>query len=368
MKKNICLVQRDLSIINGGVHVAINLANELSRFYNVTLVGILSEKGKKPAYPLKSNVNYLILNEGNLHMSKVLLPSSIQLRKIIKAQKFDAMISIGAVTALFIIFASLFTKTRTIYSEQSNLTNTVGGKKYQKLVKFLSCKCADWTVTLTKEDTETYKKCFHAKKISCIYNWMEDTLVERSKNCSYNPENRRIFSVGRLVQVKGYDMLLDVAERVSIKYPDWSWHIFGEGKLRESLEKQIKDRNLEEWVILRGNDPKVYERYSEAGLYVMTSYHEGMPMVLLEAMAHHLPIVSFDCKTGPKEIINNNVNGFLIPAYDVRNMADKICELLGNRPLREVLASHSMDDVEKFNKNKIVNQWYTLIEKVAERK
>ena len=96
----------------------------------------------------------------------------------------------------------------------------------------------------------------------------------------------------------------------------------------------------------------------------MTSYYEGLPLVLLEAQQYKLPIVSFNCPTGPSEIIRDGVNGFLVDNYDVDGMVEKISELIENEALRKSFSNNTLLDIEKFSKEKIIQQWLDLIEKL----
>ena len=96
----------------------------------------------------------------------------------------------------------------------------------------------------------------------------------------------------------------------------------------------------------------------------MTSRYEGLPLVLLEAQQYNLPIVSFRCPTGPSEIVEDRINGFLIDCYDVDQMSEKLLELMENDDLRQSFSEHAKDNMDKFDKNKILNQWIELIETI----
>ena len=101
--------------------------------------------------------------------------------------------------------------------------------------------------------------------------------------------------------------------------------------------------------------------YPGHSLYVMTSYHEGLPLVLLEAKQYGLPIVSFACPTGPSEIVSDGLNGYLVAPYDVDLMVTRIQTLMDDADLRQSMSDRSMDDTEKFDKARILAQWQGLI-------
>ena len=98
----------------------------------------------------------------------------------------------------------------------------------------------------------------------------------------------------------------------------------------------------------------------------MTSRYEGFPLVLLEAKSALLPIVSFECKTGPKELINDNVNGFLIECFNTQNMADKIIKLIENTTKRKEFSNHSLDDIQEFEYGFVINKWVELLNELGE--
>ena len=106
----------------------------------------------------------------------------------------------------------------------------------------------------------------------------------------------------------------------------------------------------------------MYDIYKNYSIYVMTSYREGLPLVLLEAKANSLPIVSFDCLTGPSEIVRDGVDGYLIECYNEGKMVDKLSKLIENPCLRKEFSDKSRENLDKFGKNKIIKQWETLID------
>ena len=114
-----------------------------------------------------------------------------------------------------------------------------------------------------------------------------------------------------------------------------------------------------------GNVRGIENIYPNHGIYVMTSRYEGLPLVLLEAKQYGLPIVSFNCPTGPSEIVLDGKNGYLIDNFDTEEMSNKICELIESEELRENFSGNSMNDTEKFSKEKILQQWIQLIEEMT---
>ena len=179
------------------------------------------------------------------------------------------------------------------------------------------------------------------------------------KNCNIN--SKQIVSVGRLTYQKGFDILCDVAKDVLSKNSDYKWIILGDGEDKEKLQSKIKEYNLQDRLILKGKVSNVEDYYENSALYVMTSRFEGLPMTLLEAKNHKLPIVSFNCPTGPSEIIRNNVNGYLVKANDIKEMSNKVNSVLQDDKKLKEFSDKAELDIDKFNINSIIDKWTSLL-------
>ena len=177
----------------------------------------------------------------------------------------------------------------------------------------------------------------------------------------YDIHSKTILSAGLLLPIKGYEKAIQVARKVFDVCPDWKWIICGEGPERNHLEQLIKENNLQEKMILKGTVQNMEEQYQMASMFVMTSQMEGLPMVLLEAKSWGLPLVSFDIMTGPSDIIQDGINGYLIEEGNIDEMAERIVELIKDDSKRKAFSKESQRDMDKFGMRGIINQWNELV-------
>ncbi|HEV0027248.1 TPA: glycosyltransferase family 4 protein, partial [Streptococcus pneumoniae] len=270
---------------------------------------------------------------------------------------------IGIFSNIFLSLSGIGISTKVVLCDHTN-SITANRELSKKVQRYVGTKLADKIITLTQEDRKNYirKYGISENRIAYIYNWKENRL----SNIPYNDESTKIVTVGRFDYQKGYDYLIQVAKKVLAKMPDWTWEIYGSGKQDEvdKIRDLITENDLQDKLVIKGLEKNQDLIYGDKGIYVMTSRYEGLPLVLLEAQQYNLPIVSFRCPTGPSEIVEDGVNGYLIDCYDTDKMSEKLLELMKNDDLRQSFSDHAKDTMDKFDKNKILNQWIELIETI----
>lgn len=175
-------------------------------------------------------------------------------------------------------------------------------------------------------------------------------------------ENKKVISVGRLEYEKGFDILIEVWKLVVDKHKDWILEIYGEGSLKEELEKKIKKLKLENNLFLKGLSNNIKEKYLESSICVISSRTEGFGMVLIEAMTCGLPLVSFDCPFGPKTIISDGIDGFLCENENVGKMAERINYLIEEKEVRKSFGKKAKEHSSRYEIKKIMDQWIELLQ------
>lgn len=179
--------------------------------------------------------------------------------------------------------------------------------------------------------------------------------------------NKRVIAVGRLDYQKGFDRLIQAWELVQHtgKFTDWKLDIFGQGEWREMLQQMIDKAELQNTVCLNRPTKQIGEEYVKSDMLVMSSNYEGFPMVMIEAMACGLPVVSFDYKCGPKDIIQTGINGLLVPNGDIQALADAMMKEMEDEAYRKMLSLNARKVVDTYSEQAVMSQWIRLFTSIT---
>ena len=210
----------------------------------------------------------------------------------------------------------------------------------------------DLVVLLTKKDL--LLRSYLKRKV-----FIPNTISTQNET-NYVTKSKKVISVGRLDQFKNFKDQILVWHNIINIHPDWTLHIYGEGIERKNLEYLIKKLNLQSHVFLEGVSRELHTKYDESSFFIFTSLAEGFGMVLVEAMQFCLPVISYDCPCGPSEIIDNEINGFLIPVSDLNKLENSILKLIENDSLREQMGLKAKQKSTDFMPEVIMPKWDEL--------
>lgn len=179
----------------------------------------------------------------------------------------------------------------------------------------------------------------------------------------------RIIAVGRLDYQKGFDRLIEAWALIQKhkKYKNWHLDIFGQGEWHDMLQQMIERHGLQDNTHINRPTHDIGTEYAKSSLLVMSSNYEGFPMVMIEAMACGLPVVSFDFKCGPKDIIKDSINGLLVPNGNIDALAQAMIKIMDNDTYRKELSLNARQVVSTYSEDTVMAKWISLFNSLVEK-
>lgn len=179
----------------------------------------------------------------------------------------------------------------------------------------------------------------------------------------------RIIAVGRLDYQKGFDRLIEAWALIQKhkKYKDWNLDIFGQGEWHDMLQQMIERHGLQDNTHINRPTRDIGTEYAKSSLLVMSSNYEGFPMVMIEAMACGLPVVSFDFKCGPKDIIKDGINGLLVPNGNIDALAQAMIKIMDNDTYRKELSLNARQVISTYSEETVMTKWISLFNSLVEK-
>lgn len=350
-----------MSDTGGAQQVLANMVHAMAPDYEIHVISLIRER-EQWAYAFPENVFCETILPYKARIRETLRRGKKPLVRYLREKELELIFFVGAYAGLCGALMAKRLSCKKVFCDHGALMNQ-WKELPARLMRTVGSRFSDRTVVLTKQSEAAYYEKFHYKRgrVLTIYNWVDDTILENAAD--YDRQSLKLLTAGRFSHEKGYDLLVDVAEQLAEKLPDseWEWDIYGQGDMWEQIKEQLAEKKLENRVHLLGLTNRMSRCYGGHALYVLTSYREGLPLVLMEAKANHLPLVSFDIVSGPREIIEDGENGILVKPYDTGAMADAIASLLTQKERREDMAAKSTRGMEPFRKEEILQQWNNLI-------
>lgn len=357
--KNVVFLIGNLNSSGGTERVTSLIANEVVNYPNYNILVLSLIDGLEPFFKLDKNISIYSLYKDKISFKRNFLGVILKIRKFVQENKIDTLIVVDSISCIFSIPALYGLNIKHICWEHFNFKND-NGIYFRKIARTWAAKYCDYVVTLTKRDKSFWEKGI--KKINAkIISIPNPTILTESKSTA-SLSYKVVLAVGRLVDVKGFDLLIRAWEGVSQREKDWVLRIVGSGEQEENLKKIVEKKQMQLKVEFIPSTPDINEYYRKASLYCLSSRFEGFPMVLLEAQSFGLPIVAFDCDTGPAEIIEQNLNGLLVQTGDISQLENALLTLINlNSVEYKKMSSHAFKSSHRYSIQSVAKEWLFII-------
>lgn len=358
--KNIVLFVAEINKPGGTERVVANLANNFTRHhYAVTVISVNTFSGD-PFYPIDPAVKLIHL--GVKLERNVVVRSSYgfyhtvsKIKNAVRRLEQNAiLLATDPITCFaFALVKKSFPRHRYVACEHMGLAIA---KWHSRTARQLFYRNLDALVVLTQRD----KNMLLARKVKMPACYVIPNELSFWPQQTSNCLAHQLIAVGKYDGQKRFDLLLDIVHPLLLRYKDWKLFLIGQGILKPVLEQKIQQYQLQGQVELIAPTQQIIDYYQRSSIYLMTSAYEGFPMVLLEAQACGLPIVAYDCPSGPGEMIDNGSDGILVPYDDATAFEEALDTLMQNEGLRIEMGKKARINVAKYDSERIFERWNTL--------
>ena len=355
----ICFFIDDITHTGGIERVTSNLSQQFLVDRNDLVIDIVSQfkSDDKPWYCF-DGCNLVYLTNKNYDAKPHSLQRLVRMigniwnvRQYFKNNKYDVIIG-QSFPNVFVLFIAGVRLTSVLAAEHV-FYGYYG--RFLRGVRIFIYRFCKKIIVLTSDDKECYDRHFKKEHTVLIPN----PVVVPEYNYSLL-NNKQSIAMGRIQYQKGFDTLVDVYSMVHKKYPDWIVNIYGDGNYRKEISDLISQKGLEGVVVLKGRTNDVPTVMKEASFFILSSRFEGFGMVIVEAMCQGLPVVSFDCPTGPSDIVITNYNGILVKNQDKEALAEAIIYMIENPERRKEMGKNAVETAKKYKVTSIARLWYNL--------
>ncbi len=282
----------------------------------------------------------------------------VALRRILRANRADIVLSFLTKINVITLLAAIGLPDRVVISERNNPHAQGGHPLWAKLWLKLARRAKG--IVLQTETIRLLYPAAIAARAKVIPNPVEVPAFERKPHAG-----KVLVGAGRLETQKGFDLLIAAFAAIAGRHEDWRLVIWGEGSKRSELESLVQQHRLGTRIALPGNSPAPLSWVEDADLFVMSSRYEGFGNVLAEAMLAGLPVVSFDCNFGPRDIVEDGVDGVLVERENTRALAETLSRLMGDPAQRARLTRNAAQSARRFNPADIIAMWDDLVTEIT---
>lgn len=351
--KTIMIVTRNM-LAGGAERVIAQLANYfVSKNYNCYLVTLYKDE---VFYSINTNVKICQISSGSKSRLFDKLNRYMQLRKIVKQKKPDVILSMPEEIGIYVLLFLTFIKIPIYVSERNNPW-VMPYKKITRILRKIVYPFAEGIVFQTQKAQSFFPNKIKDKSI-VITNPID---INRIPFQCKKERKKRIVAAGRLELQKNFMLLIDAFNDFQKENEEYSLVIYGEGTLRKQLQTKIDELGLQKKIFLPGKEGKLLEIINDSAMFVLSSDYEGLPNVLIEAMCMGMPVIATDCPSGgPRELINNNINGILVPVNNKKKLVEAMIRLTDN-DLAKKMGDNAYNIRKIYEKQDVFEKWENFL-------
>lgn len=373
MKVVYCL---DNLYLQGGIeHVTVVKANALAALPGYSVYILVLDTFKKPIYTIDERVNIVDLNINYSHLSRssriiyhiqecrIKILHFLKLKKVLEKLAPDVVISTGLKGCH--LLQCIFPSSSPLKVREYHFPRDYQERQSFTVLSKIRCSIEKYLDNFSK--LYGYDKIAVLTEADKISNWQgfdrKVVVIPNPILAKHDVEllgNKIVIAVGRLSQEKNFSELIAIWDNIATKYPEWTLQIWGDGWLRDNLQKQIQSCLHPSNVQLMGYTSNIINEMSKASIYAMTSVYEGFSLSLAQAMSVGLPVISYDCPYGPSSIITDGKDGFLVTLHDQETLAKRLCQLIDDEDLRERMGTQGKMSAKRYELNHIMSMWTAL--------
>jgi glycosyltransferase involved in cell wall biosynthesis len=347
----------------GTERVCAVLANGLCDLHGHA-VGIVNlYGGRAPFFPLSERVAGFALFARE-RAFKFLVPAVIaRLRRVLRRFRPDVLIDVDSLLVLYALPAAAGLPVAQIVWEHLSIDFDFG-LRARRLARALGARAADAVVALTAADADAWRRLYRPR--AAIVGIPNPSPYAAQDDAAPREDRRIVLAAGHLAPQKGFDLLIRAWAAIPAeRRTGWRLRIVGSGAEERALGALAAELAVADSVDLPGRRDDMAAEYRRAGLYVLSSRSEGLPMVLIEAAAFAVPAVAFACGAGPRQLVEDGRTGLLVPAGDVAGLAAAIERMLADPGLRAACAAGARQRADAFALPRILAQWEELFARLA---
>lgn len=355
--KKICFIIGSLNSTGGTERVTTLMANELSIFYDVSIVSMVS--GTEPFFALHANVHTYSLYPQKISFKKNFFSAMRKIRKFVRQHQFDTLIVVDSIYCVFTVPALVGIDINHICWEHFNFNNN-NGVKIRDIGRRLAVRYCDYVVTLTNRDEALWRQGIKRIKAEVIA--IPNPTSYQDISHKPNLDLKSFLAVGHLTNVKGFDLLIKAWSQFCQSNDDWTLRIVGSGEEEKALKAQAKKLKVDKRIEFIPTTKEIEHYYKTSSFFCLSSRFEGFGMVILEAQSFGLPVISFDCDFGPRDLIENGVDGSLVENGNVEALAERMLSSIAlSQTNYEQLSKNAKQSASRFTINSVIQNWIAIV-------